>query len=201
MLQVKFRLKFKRALASGLNNTLWTLKFHSIHICLFKRVEKRMILVLLEEEMCVGAFMAGKVPSGWVTGRNPLQWWVPTHWVCTKVPPTDYWDSETPSQKIVVISPAWLSGSVVPDPRTSQKGALCWVREQRLSCSLGSLLSRRDCSTEACNRQYYFFWKLRKISSVLSWKSEMNVSSVSSNEVPEVEEGLLSSEDIKRHNF
>lgn len=29
----------------------------------------------------------------------------------------------------------------------------------------------------------------------------MKVSSVSSNEVPEVEEGLLSSEDIKRHNF
>jgi len=29
----------------------------------------------------------------------------------------------------------------------------------------------------------------------------MNASSISYNEVPEVEEGLLSSEDIKRHNF
>lgn len=29
----------------------------------------------------------------------------------------------------------------------------------------------------------------------------MNVSSISYNEVPEVEEGLLSSEDIKRRNF
>lgn len=67
MLQVKFGLKYKRTLASALNNSLWNLKIRSIF---FKREEKQMKLVLLEEEMCVRTFMTYMIPSCRVIGRD-----------------------------------------------------------------------------------------------------------------------------------
>lgn len=147
---------------------------------------------------CVGAFMAGKVPSGWVIGRNLLQWWVPTHWVCTKVPTNRLLRFRNTLSENSCDLPSltvWFCCSWPPNI-TKRSSVLSYGAEAVLQPAFLPW-----CSTEACNGQYYFFWKLRKISSILSCKSGMNVSSVSSNEVPEVEEGLLSSEDIKRHNF
>lgn len=86
--------------------------------------------------------------------------------------------------------------SVIPDQSSSRGG---WI-PVRPPCSLAMLCSV-SCGAKAFHGQCHFFWNWGKVPGSWSWKSKVDVSSLSCNKVPEVEEGLLTSEDIKSPNF
>lgn len=179
VLQAKFSLKYKTALASGLNNSLQNLKFQTIFAFSSE--------LFFWRQKCVCALMAWLIPSCRAEGVALWQ-----QLLCPELPAEG----------------GLCSGNSRDLPSLSWLLFLTWAPPERDPCGAGGrslwslgMLHCQHCQAKAFRWQYHFFWSWRKVPSSWSWKSEVNISSMSCNKVLEIGEGLLTSEDIKSPNF